>query len=220
MSKSQKAIDAVVAQGILPLYFNPDEQVSLEILRAIHRAGIRAVEYTNRGDAAFNNFKKMVALRDQEMPDMLLGIGTIKTLQQAKDYVGAGADFMVSPGFVPEVAAYAIGSDIFYAPGCMTPTEIIAAENAGVKFIKLFPGNMLGPEFLSSIKEIFPKLLFMPTGGVDTTKENIEAWYKAGVCAVGMGSKLISKKLMEQKDYATIESASKEVLALIQSIKK
>jgi 2-dehydro-3-deoxyphosphogluconate aldolase / (4S)-4-hydroxy-2-oxoglutarate aldolase len=220
MSKSQKAIDAVVAQGILPLYFNPDETVSIEILRAIHRAGIKAVEYTNRGEAAFNNFKKMVAVRNQEMPDMMLGIGTIKNLQQAKDYVGAGADFMVSPGFVAEVAAYAISNDVFYAPGCMTPSEIIAAENAGVNFIKLFPGNMLGPEFLSSIKEIFPKLLFMPTGGVDTTKESIEAWYKAGVCAVGMGSKLISKKLMEAKDYATIESSTKEVLALIQSVKK
>ena len=220
MSKSQKAIDAVVAQGILPLYFNPDETVSIEILRAIHKAGIKAVEYTNRGEAAFNNFKKMVAVRNQEMPDMLLGIGTIKNLQQAKDYLSAGADFMVSPGFVAEVAAFAISNDVFYAPGCMTPSEIIAAENAGVKFIKLFPGNMLGPEFLSSIKEIFPKLLFMPTGGVDTTRESIEAWYKAGVCAVGMGSKLISKKLMEAKDYATIESASRDVLALIQSVKK
>jgi len=220
MSKSQQAIDEVVAQGILPLYFNPDENVSLEILRAIHKAGIKAVEYTNRGEAAFNNFKKMIAMRNTEMPGLLLGIGTIKNLQQAKDYVSAGADFMVSPGFVPEVAAYAISNDIFYAPGCMTPSEIIAAENAGVKFIKLFPGNILGPEFLSSIKEIFPKLLFMPTGGVDTTKESIEGWFKAGVCAVGMGSKLISKKLMEQKDYATIESSTREVLALIQSIKK
>ena len=220
MSKSQQAIDAIVAQGILPLYFNPDENVSIEILRAIHKAGIKAIEYTNRGEAAFNNFKKMVAVRNAEMPGLLLGIGTIKTLQQAKDYVSAGADFMVSPGFVPEVAAYAISNDIFYAPGCMTPSEIIAAENAGVKFIKLFPGNILGPEFLSSIKEIFPKLLFMPTGGVDTTKESIEGWFKAGVCAVGMGSKLISKKLMEQKDYGTIESSTREVLALIQSIKK
>jgi 2-dehydro-3-deoxyphosphogluconate aldolase / (4S)-4-hydroxy-2-oxoglutarate aldolase len=79
---------------------------------------------------------------------------------------------------------------------------------------------MLGPDFLSSIREIFPKLLFMPTGGVDTTKENIEGWYKAGVCAVGMGSKLISKKLMEQKDYSAIEKDTKAVLALLQSIKK
>jgi 2-dehydro-3-deoxyphosphogluconate aldolase/(4S)-4-hydroxy-2-oxoglutarate aldolase len=121
---------------------------------------------------------------------------------------------------VPEVAAFANKKDLFYAPGCMTPSEIIAAENSGIQFIKLFPGNILGPEFLGSIKEIFPKLLFMPTGGVDTSKENIEGWFRAGVCAVGMGSKLISKKLMEQKDYATIEKLTREVLELIASIRK
>jgi len=219
MNKTQQIADAIVKQGILPLYFNPSEEVSLDVLKAIYRAGIKSVEYTNRGDAALANFKKMVALRNAEMPGLLLGVGTIKNMQHATDYMTAGADFLVSPGFVPDVAAYCVANDIFYAPGCMTPSEIIAAENAGIKFIKLFPGNMLGPEFLSGIKDIFPKLLFMPTGGVDTTKENIDGWYKAGVCAVGMGSKLISKKLMEAKDYATIEADTKKVLELIQSIK-
>ena len=219
MSKTQQIADAIVKQGMLPLYFNSSEEVSLDVLKAIYRAGIKAVEYTNRGDAALANFKKMVSLRNAEMPGMLLGVGTIKNMQHAKDYLAAGADFLVSPGYVPDVAAYCVANDIFYAPGCMTPSEIIAAENAGIKFIKLFPGNILGPEFLSGIKDIFPKLWFMPTGGVDTTKENIEAWYKAGVCAVGMGSKLISKKLMEAKDYVTIESETKKVLELIQSIK-
>ncbi len=219
MAKTQQITEAIVQQGMLPLYFNADETVSVEILRAIYRAGIKAVEYTNRGEAALKNFTKMVEVRNAEMPGLLLGVGTIKNLQQAEFYMAAGADFLVSPGFVKEVADYAIKNDIFYAPGCMTPSEIIAAENAGITFIKLFPGNMLGPEFLSSIKDIFPKLLFMPTGGVDTTKENIDGWYKAGVCAVGMGSKLISKKLMEAKDYSTIESETKTVLELLKSIK-
>ncbi len=220
MSKTQQITDAVIAQGILPLYFNSSEEISIEVLRSIYRAGIKAVEYTNRGDAALANFRKMVALRNTEMPGMLLGVGTIKNMQHAKDYLAAGADFLVSPGYVPDVAAHCVANDIFYAAGCMTPTEIIAAESAGIKFIKLFPGNLLGPEFLSGIKDIFPKLLFMPTGGVDTTRENIEGWYKAGVCAVGMGSKLISKKLMESKDYNTIESETKKVLEIISSIKK
>jgi 2-dehydro-3-deoxyphosphogluconate aldolase/(4S)-4-hydroxy-2-oxoglutarate aldolase len=220
MSRTQQITDAIVQQGILPLYFSPDETVSVEVLKAIYRAGIKAIEYTNRGDEALNNFIKMTVVRNAEMPDLLLGVGTIKNLKDAKNYMTAGADFLVSPGFVKEVADYAVSKDIFYAPGCMTPSEIIAAENAGIKFIKLFPGNMLGPEFLSGIKDIFPKLLFMPTGGVDTTRENIEGWFKAGVCAVGMGSKLISKKLMEAKDYATIELETKKVLELIQSIKK
>jgi 2-dehydro-3-deoxyphosphogluconate aldolase/(4S)-4-hydroxy-2-oxoglutarate aldolase len=220
MSRTQQVTEAIISQGMLPLYFNPSEEVSLDVLKSIYAAGVKAVEYTNRGDAALANFKKMVALRNESMPGLLLGVGTIKNQQQADDYLAAGADFLVSPGFVAEVAAYCVKNDIFYAPGCMTPTEIIAAENAGIKFIKLFPGNMLGIEFLTTIKDIFPKLLFMPTGGVDTTKENIESWFKAGVCAVGMGSKLISKKLMEAKDYATMQAETKKVLELIASIKK
>ena len=220
MSKTQQITDAIIKQGMLPLYFNSSEEVTLDVLKAIYRAGVKAVEYTNRGDAALANFKKMAALRNAEMPGLLLGVGTIKNMQHATDYMAAGADFLVSPGFVPDVAAYCVSKDIFYAPGCMTPSEIIAAENAGIKFIKLFPGNLLGPEFLTTIKDIFPKLLFMPTGGVDTTKENIEGWFKAGVVAVGMGSKLISKKLMEAKDYSTIEKNTREVLEIISSIKK
>jgi 2-dehydro-3-deoxyphosphogluconate aldolase/(4S)-4-hydroxy-2-oxoglutarate aldolase len=220
MTSVQQATDAIIQQGMLPLYFNADETVSVEVLRALYKAGVKAVEYTNRGEAALKNFTKMVEVRNAEMPGILLGVGTIKNVQQTKDYLAAGADFLVSPGFVKEVADYAIANNIFYAPGCMTPSEIIAAENSGIGFIKLFPGNMLGPEFLSGIKDIFPKLLFMPTGGVDTTKENIEGWFKAGVCAVGMGSKLVSKKLMEEKDYATIEKMTKEVLDLIGTIKK
>ena len=220
MSNIQKVTDAIVAQGMLPLYFNADENVTIEVLKALYKAGIKAIEYTSRGETALSNFTKMVEVRNAEMPDLLLGIGTIKNLQQAEDYLKVGADFFISPGFVPEVAAFLIPKDILYSPGCMTPTEIIAAENAGVKFIKLFPGNMLGPDFLSGIKDIFPNLRFMPTGGVDTTAENIGGWYKAGVSAVGMGSKLISKQLMTDKDYATIESETKAVLSLIQSIKK
>ncbi len=220
MSKTKQIADVIITQGMLPLYFNASEEVSIDVLKAIYSAGVKAVEYTNRGDAALNNFKKMVAVRNASMPGLLLGVGTIKNMQHATDYLAAGADFLVSPGFVPDVAAHCVANDIFYAPGCMTPSEIIAAENSGIGFIKLFPGNLLGPDFLTGIKDIFPKLLFMPTGGVDTTRENIEGWFKAGVSAVGMGSKLISKRLMEARDYATIEKTTKEVLELISTIKK
>jgi len=220
MASKQLVTDVILQQGILPLYFNADETISIEVLRAIHRAGIKAVEYTNRGEAAFKNFTALVKVRDNEMPGMLLGVGTIKSTKDAERYVNAGADFLVSPGFISEVVDFANDKNIFYAPGCMTPGEIIAAENKGIVFIKLFPGNLLGPDFVNSIKDIFPKLLFMPTGGVDVSRENLEGWFKAGVCAVGMGSKLISKKLMEQRDYASIEKATQEVLHTIQSIKK
>lgn len=219
MTNTENISTAIVKQGILPLYFNPDETVSVEIMKAIYRAGIKVVEYTNRGETALSNFTKMVEVRNALMPDMLLGVGTIKNMAQALAYKNAGANFLVSPGLVPDVVAYAVANDIFYAPGCMTPTEIIAAENAGLHFIKLFPGNILGIGFMTTIKDVFPKLMFMPTGGVDTTKESIESWYNAGVCAVGMGSKLISKKLMEAKDYTQIENDTVQVLKTIEALR-
>ena len=219
MSTIQNSIDVIVKQGMLPLYFNADESKSITILRTLYNTGIRAVEYTSRGPEALSNFKKMVEVRNAEMPGMLLGIGTIKNLAQAETYYLTGADFFISPGFVPEIASFLISKEVLYAPGCMTPTEIIAAENAGVKFIKLFPGNILGPDFMSAIKDVFPNLIFMPTGGVDTTKQSIETWFNAGVSAVGMGSKLISKEVMEYGAYETIEKETKRVLDLIETIK-
>lgn len=218
MTKIQLVTNTIINQGLLPLYFNADEEVSVEIMRSLYNSGIRALEYTNRGESAISNFAKMVEIRNSEMPEMLLGIGTIKNVNQAEEYLKIGADFFISPGFVPEVAAFLIPKDVLYSPGCMTPTEIIAAENAGVTFIKLFPGNVLGPSFMSGIKDVFPNLIFMPTGGVDTTKENIEEWFNAGVSAVGMGSKLISKSRMQNKEYTLIEQETKKVLEIVQAI--
>nr|WP_315223762.1 bifunctional 4-hydroxy-2-oxoglutarate aldolase/2-dehydro-3-deoxy-phosphogluconate aldolase [uncultured Flavobacterium sp.] len=216
----KRIIEVIVHQGVLPLYFNSDPTISLDILRTLYKSEIRAVEYTHRGTEALSNFQKMVTIRNLEMPEMLLGIGTIKNREQAEAYYEIGADFFISPGFVPEVSDFLKSKETLYSPGCMTPTEIITAENAGITFIKLFPGKAIGSEFVTSIKDIFPSLFFMPTGGVDTTQESIQQWFSAGVVAVGMGSKLISKKLMEERDYHTIEKETRRVLALIQSIKK
>lgn len=216
----EQVINKITDQGMLPLYFNKETEISIQLLRTLYASGIKAIEYTHRGIEAKENFKKMIAIRNAEMPDMLIGIGTIKNLAQAETYLELGADYFISPGFVPEVASLLKSKETLYIPGCMTPTEIIAAENTGVRFIKLFPGNKIEPDFLASIKDIFPDLIFMPTGGVDTTKESIQSWFEAGVSAVGMGSKLISKKLMEEEDYKTIEEQTKKVLNIIQTIKK
>ncbi|MRX38510.1 bifunctional 4-hydroxy-2-oxoglutarate aldolase/2-dehydro-3-deoxy-phosphogluconate aldolase [Flavobacterium sp. LC2016-23] len=220
MNTIQNTIDVIVQQGILPLYFNTDENKSIEVLRVLYKSGIKAVEYTNRGPEAASNFRKMVEIRNAEMPGMLLGIGTIKNIEQAEEFHNIGADFFISPGFVAEVSDFLTSKEVLYVPGCMTPTEIITAENAGVQFIKLFPGNILGPDFLSGIKDIFPNLIFMPTGGVETTLQSIQSWFTAGVSAVGMGSRLISKKVMEHGAYDTIEKETLRVLSLIETIRK
>jgi 2-dehydro-3-deoxyphosphogluconate aldolase/(4S)-4-hydroxy-2-oxoglutarate aldolase len=218
MSKKNELLQLIPRQGILPLFFHKDAEVSIQVLKALYNAGIRAVEYTNRGEAALANFKLMKQLCESEMKDLYLGIGTIKNAEMAKTFIDAGADYLICPGWVPEVAEVADQHDMLWVPGCMTPSEIIAAENKGARMIKLFPGNVLGPGFMSAIKELFPQLLFMPTGGVELDRDNIAGWFKAGVCAVGMGSKLITKPLLEAKQYDQITQATHEVMAIIKSI--
>ncbi len=220
MSKKAELLKLIPEQGILPLYFNKDEETSVQLLRALYSAGIRAVEYTNRGEAALNNFKVMRKVVDSELEGMYLGIGTIKDGNMAQTFINAGADYIICPGLVESVADVADKYDLLWVPGCMTPSEIIKAETLGAKMVKLFPGNILGPGFMSAIKELFPNLLFMPTGGVELDKANIEGWFKSGVCAVGMGSKLVSKDVMENKKYAELIQSTKEALEIIESLRK
>jgi 2-dehydro-3-deoxyphosphogluconate aldolase/(4S)-4-hydroxy-2-oxoglutarate aldolase len=218
--KKETILALIVQQGILPLYFYKDTQVSIDLLKALYAAGIRSVEYTNRGEAALSNFKAMRTVCDIELKDMYLGIGTIKNGEIAQTFIDAGCDYIISPGLVENVAKVADANGVLWVPGCMTPSEVIAAENMGASLIKLFPGNIIGMAFMQAIKELFPNLLFMPTGGVDTTKENIEGWFKAGVCAVGMGSKLVTKSIMDNKQYDELIAATKNVLAIISDCKK
>src|SRR5690606_10495948 len=156
MSKKAELLKLIPEQGILPLYFFKDEETSVELLRALYAAGIRAVEYTNRGEAALHNFKRMRQVIDAEMKDMYLGVGTIKDGAMAQTFIDAGTEYIVCPGLVESVAEVADKHDMLWVPGCMTPSEIIKAETLGATFVKLFPGNILGPEFMSAIKALFP----------------------------------------------------------------
>ncbi len=217
---NQLIIQRIIEQGMLPLYYHDDATVTVEVAKALYQAGIRVIEYTNRGVHALDNFKQLLAVRAAEMPDMLLGIGTIKTVAHAQSYIDAGADFIICPGTIPAVAQYVHAAGKIWVPGCMTTSEIMVAEAEGAKFIKLFPGSLLGPSYVSAIKELFPGIAFMPTGGVELDADNIGAWFKAGVKAVGMGSKLITKTLLEQRDYTTITEATKAVLKTIEQIKR
>ncbi|MDB5116669.1 MAG: bifunctional 4-hydroxy-2-oxoglutarate aldolase/2-dehydro-3-deoxy-phosphogluconate aldolase [Mucilaginibacter sp.] len=215
MDKKETILKLIPEQGILPLYFNKDVEVSVNILHALYAAGIKTIEYTNRGEAALKNFASLREVCDKELGGMYLGIGTIKNAKDAQSFIDAGADYIISPGLVDEVVEVSNKNDVLWVPGCMTPSEIIKAENLGAKVIKLFPGNVLGPSFLSAVKAVFPNLLFMPTGGVELTKESIGGWFKAGVCAVGMGSQLISASVMEGKKYAELTESTKQAIAIV-----
>ena len=173
-SESKAIFEKIKAQGILPLYFHQKREVSLSALQALYEAGIRVVEYTNRGETALENFKAMLALKKASMPDLLLGIGTIKNEAQAEAYHKAGADFLISPCFYQPISDYVQKHNITWIPGCMSASEINLAEQNGVGFVKLFPGNLLGPGFVSAVKPLFPDLLFMPTGGVTLEAETLQ----------------------------------------------
>lgn len=197
MTKKKEVLDAIITQGMLPLFFHTDEAESINIVRTLYQAGIRVFEFTNRGIEAPAVFKALVAARDAEMPGLHLGIGTIKNTEEANQFIALGADFIVAPIVTPAVGELAHKAELLWIPGCMTPTEIALAQAQEASLIKLFPANILGPGFLSAIRELFKGQLFMPTGGVDLEIENLKSWFKAGVCAVGMGSKLIDPKRVE-----------------------
>lgn len=218
--KKEEVLQVIMQQGMLPLYYNKDETVSIDVLQALYAAGIRTVEYTNRGEAALHNFKALRRVCDAELPQMKLGIGTIKTADDAKAFVDAGADYLISPGVVKAAAKVAQKANLIYVPGCMTPTEMIRAEGLGAVLVKVFPGDLLGPNFIKAIQPLFPGLKFMVTGGVEPEKKNLKDWFDAGVVAVGMGSKLITQQVLETKDYSKITKMTKETLSLIAAARK
>lgn len=220
MYKPEEIIKQITGQGVLPLYYHADEKISVDVMKALYDAGIRSIEYTNRGETALSNFKALKKVCESELTDMILGVGTIKNGDMAQAFIDAGTDYIICPGHVEAVAKVADKNNMLWIPGCMTATEIIAAETLGARLVKLFPGNVLGKDFMAAIKDLFPGVLFMPTGGVDTTKENLQGWFNAGVCAVGMGSKLVSKKIMEDKNYSLLTAETKKVIALINDCRK
>jgi 2-dehydro-3-deoxyphosphogluconate aldolase / (4S)-4-hydroxy-2-oxoglutarate aldolase len=220
MEREQVAITSIKAQGILPLFYHSDAATCLQVVKVMYESGIRCIEFTNRGTSAIDNFKLLVKERDNSMPGLLLGIGTIKTGDEASKFIAAGADFLISPVFDSSVCDVAYMHKILWVPGCMTPTEIHVAQQAGCRLIKLFPGNVLGPGFVEAILPLFTGLDFVVTGGVDTTAENITAWFKSGVAGVGLGSKLISKAILQQKAYDELRINTKAVLHIIAQLKK
>lgn len=208
----------ICKEKMLPLFYDDSVETSIDVLKTLHNAGVRIVEYTNRGAHALANFITLRKFVNNKLPGLQLGAGTIKTTVDAQLFITAGADFIVCPVVNTDVAAIVHKTELLWIPGCMTATEIFTAESNGATIVKIFPANILGPGYVNAIKELFPDLLFMPTGGVGVTKENLSAWFNAGVCAVGMGSGLISKPIIENKDYKKLSTLTKEALQIIQSL--
>jgi 2-dehydro-3-deoxyphosphogluconate aldolase/(4S)-4-hydroxy-2-oxoglutarate aldolase len=213
MHSIDKVSQHILSSKLIPLFYENDVEVVIDVVKALYAGGIRTIEFTHRGVNALENFKALVALKSV-MPDLYLGIGTIKNEEDAKKYIDAGADFLISPVFDASVADIAYLHKVLWIPGCMTPTEIHNAQVAGCNIIKLFPGNVLGPGFIEAIKPLFSDIHFLVTGGVDATEQSIMSWLKAGAAGVGLGSKLITKTVLANKQYDVLTNTTRTLLSI------
>jgi 2-dehydro-3-deoxyphosphogluconate aldolase/(4S)-4-hydroxy-2-oxoglutarate aldolase len=206
--------------GMIPLFYDPDIEISKNIVQACYQGGARLLEFTHRGDFAHEVFRELIRFANESLPGMIIGVGSVTNAASASHYLMNGANFIVTPVFREDIAIVCNRRKVLWSPGCGSLTEIAKAEEMGAEIVKLFPGNIYGPEFVKAIKGPQPWTSIMPTGGVTTEKENLKAWFDAGVSCVGLGSKLISKELVKNQDYDQISNTIKKTLALIQTLKQ
>ncbi|MFA5553882.1 MAG: bifunctional 4-hydroxy-2-oxoglutarate aldolase/2-dehydro-3-deoxy-phosphogluconate aldolase [Phycisphaerae bacterium] len=213
-------LSAMTDIGVVPVFYNGDFEVSKSIICACADAGAKAVEFTNRGDRAINIFTRLAEFRDNQRPDVILGVGSVCDAPTAALYIAAGADFVVGPLLDEETAKLCNSRKIPYSPGCGTITEIHKAHILGAEIIKVFPGDCVGgPAFVKAVRGPCPWTEIMPTGGISPTKESLSDWFNAGIVCAGMGSKLITKELVSAKDYAGITKKVKDAIDLIKQIR-
>ena len=215
MSKFNKidTIGIIRSTGIVPVFYNKDVELTKKVVKACYDGGIRAFEFTNRGDGAHRVFRELIDFVRAECPEMALGAGTILDAGTASLYIQLGADFLVSPCTVEEVAKLCNRRGIPYSPGCGTVTEIVHAQELGCDLVKVFPaGNVGGPSFVKNVLGPLPWSMLMCTGAVEPTEENLRAWAASGVIAVGMGSKLFPKDVIASGDWAAISSLCRQCL--------
>ena len=206
--------------GMIPLFYDPDIEISKNIVQACYQGGARLLEFTHRGDFAHEVFRELIRFVNESLPGMIIGVGSVTDAASASHYLMNGANFIVTPVFREDIAIVCNRRKVLWSPGCGSLTEIAKAEEMGAEIVKLFPGNIYGPEFVKAIKGPQPWTSIMPTGGVTTEKENLKAWFDAGVSCVGLGSKLISKELVKNQDYDQISNTIQKTLALIQTLKQ
>lgn len=210
----------MLSDGMIPLFYNKDKEVAKNIAEALYRGGSHILEFTNRGEGALEVFSYLVNIAPKVFPRMIIGAGTIIDAPTAALFMAYGADFIVGPSFDEEVARLCNKKRIPYIPGAASVNEIIRAEEFGIEIIKVFPGSTLGgPKFIEAVLGPCPKTKMMPTGGVSVDEENIKAWFKSGVSCIGMGSQLISKKLVEEKNYDSIADLTCKALEIIKNVR-
>jgi 2-dehydro-3-deoxyphosphogluconate aldolase/(4S)-4-hydroxy-2-oxoglutarate aldolase len=213
-------LNAMMSQGIIPVFYHPDVQVCKDVIQACANGGARCVEFTNRGDFAPLVFQEVSRHFAKADPGVILGVGSVVDAPTAALYIASAARFVVGPLINAEVARLCNRRKIPYSPGCGSASEISYAEELGCEIVKVFPGGSVGgPEFVRAVLGPCPWTRIMPTGGVDCTEESLRAWFGAGVVCVGVGSNLISKDLLAAKNYTGIEAKVRDTIRLVNNIR-
>ncbi|HEX8014246.1 MAG TPA: bifunctional 4-hydroxy-2-oxoglutarate aldolase/2-dehydro-3-deoxy-phosphogluconate aldolase [Flavobacterium sp.] len=206
--------------GMVPLFFHSDIEISKKVLKACYDGGSRLMEFTSRGDFAFEVFGALNKYALAELPGMMLGVGSVTDAAAASLYMQLGANFIVTPVFREDIAIACNRRKVLWSPGCGTLSEIARAEELGCEVVKLFPADIYGPEFIKAIKGPCPWTTIMPTGGVYPTVESLSSWLNAGATCVGLGSQLISKDLLDKQDFEGLKNKVSDVLNIIKDIRK
>jgi 2-dehydro-3-deoxyphosphogluconate aldolase/(4S)-4-hydroxy-2-oxoglutarate aldolase len=212
--------EAMKETGLVPLFYHPDIEISKEVVKACYDGGARLLEFTARGDFAHEVFGELVKYATKELPGMILGVGSVTDGAAASRFMSIGANFIVTPVLREDIAIVCNRRKVLWSPGCGTLNEIARAEELGCEIVKLFPGDIYGPNFVKGIKGPQPWTSIMPSGGVSPNEENLGAWFKAGVTCVGMGSQLIKKNGKGIYDLAEISRLVALSLAIIQRASK
>ena len=214
-----QVIEQMKESGMVPLFYHKDINVAKAVLKACYDGGARLMEFTSRGDFAFEIFNQLIKYAIKELPGMILGVGSVTDAAAASQYMLAGANFIVTPVFREDIAIVCNRRKVLWSPGCGSLTEIARAEEMGCELVKLFPGSTYGPGFVKAILGPQPWTSIMPTGGVSTEAENLKGWFDAGVTCVGMGSKLISKEILANESYSKLTRDVKKTLETIRELK-
>lgn len=210
------AVLAKMAEApVVPVFYHKDAEVACSVVKACYDGGVRAFEFTNRGDFAHEVFEQVVKFAARECPDMAIGVGSVVEPATAALFMQLGACFVVGPLFNPEVARVCNRRGVPYTPGCGSVSEVGAAQEAGCDLCKVFPGDVLGPKFVKGLMAPMPWSRLMVTGGVEPTQENLSAWFKAGVFCVGMGSKLFPKDRVDASDWQYVADKCREALSYV-----
>ena len=205
--------------GMVPLFYHPDVEIGKKVLHAIYDGGARLLEFTNRGDFAHEVFRDLIVYAAKEMPELIMGVGSVTDAGAASLYMQLGANFIVTPVFRKDIAIACNRKKVLWSPGCGSLTEIATAEEMGCEVVKLFPGGVYGPGFITAARAPQPWTNIMPTGGVSPDEANLKGWFGAGAYCVGMGSKLMVKHENGAYNYEKIESLTKGALDIIKNIR-